>query len=102
MKGLPAVGLIIDLIGDYNTVMMDEKGSKDIAELLGRAGVSIVAAGVGTVASTLVLATLMKGFLFVGTTIPIGVVLLIGALLVVATAYLISKGSGKVKDAIFQ
>ena len=102
MKGLPAVGLIIDLIGDYNTVMMDEKGSKDIAELLGRAGVSIVAAGVETVASTLVLATLMKGFLFVGTTIPIGVVLLIGALLVVATAYLISKGSGKVKDAIFQ
>lgn len=39
------IGTVIDLIGDANTVYFDEKGSKDLSEFLGRAGVSIAKAG---------------------------------------------------------
>ena len=39
------IGTIIDLIGDANAVYFDEKGSKDLSEFLGRAGVSIAKAG---------------------------------------------------------
>ena len=39
------IGTIIDLIGDANAVYFDEKGSKDLTEFLGRAGVSIAKAG---------------------------------------------------------
>lgn len=33
-----AAGLLIDFVGDYEKVMMDENGSREIGELLGRAG----------------------------------------------------------------
>jgi len=39
------IGTVIDLIGDANSVYFDEKGSKDLSEFLGRAGVSIAKAG---------------------------------------------------------
>lgn len=35
------IGTVIDLIGDVNAVYFDEKGSKDLSEFLGRAGVSL-------------------------------------------------------------
>lgn len=39
------IGTIIDLVGDANAVYFDEKGSKDLSEFLGRAGVSVAKAG---------------------------------------------------------
>lgn len=39
----PDIGRVIDLIGDTNTVFVDENGSKDLSEF--RAGVSLVKAG---------------------------------------------------------
>ena len=43
---IQAIGTVIDLIVDVNTVYFDEKGSRDLSEFLGRAGVSIAKAGV--------------------------------------------------------
>ena len=43
---IQAVGTVIDLIVDVNTVYFDEKGSRDLSEFLGRAGISITKAGV--------------------------------------------------------
>jgi hypothetical protein len=42
---IQVIGTVIDIIVDANTVYFDEKGSKDLSEFLGRAGVSIVKAG---------------------------------------------------------
>lgn len=42
---IQAIGTIIDLIVDVNAVYLDEKGSKDLSEFLGRAGVSLAKAG---------------------------------------------------------
>ncbi|RYG98302.1 MAG: hypothetical protein EON58_07530 [Alphaproteobacteria bacterium] len=39
------VGTVIDLFLDAHSVYIDEKGSKDLSEFLGRAGVSLVKAG---------------------------------------------------------
>ena len=39
------IGTVIDLIGDANAVYFDEKGSRDLSEFLGRAGISIAKAG---------------------------------------------------------
>ncbi|SFC00404.1 hypothetical protein [Massilia yuzhufengensis] len=43
------IGTVIDLFVDVHTVYFDEKGSKDLSELLGRAGVSIAKAGLTAV-----------------------------------------------------
>jgi hypothetical protein len=42
---IQAIGTIIDIIGDANDVYFDEKGSKDLSEFIGRAGVTLVEAG---------------------------------------------------------
>lgn len=42
---IQVVGTVIDLIVDANSVFLDEKGSGDLSEFLGRAGVSIAKAG---------------------------------------------------------
>lgn len=39
------IGTVIDLFVDANSVFFDEKGSKDLSEFLGRAGVTIAKAG---------------------------------------------------------
>lgn len=39
------IGTVIDLFVDANSVFLEEKGSKDLSEFLGRAGVSIAKAG---------------------------------------------------------
>jgi hypothetical protein len=43
---IQAIGTVIDIIVDANTVYFDEKGSKDFSEFLGRVGVSVLKAGV--------------------------------------------------------
>lgn len=54
------IGTVIDIIGDATTVFGNEKGSKDLSEFLGRAGVSIVKAGataaIGALAAAIVTA----------------------------------------------
>jgi len=42
---LQVVGTVIDLFVDVNSVFLDEKGSGDLSEFLGRAGVTIAKAG---------------------------------------------------------
>lgn len=99
-KGLAGLGLAIDLVGDYHAVMVDEKGSREVMELLGRAGISVAAAGVGVVAASAAL-TIIVGGLTVAGTVPIWAVLVLGAGVVMAVGYGISYLSGKVKNAIF-
>ena len=42
---IQVIGTVIDLFVDANSVFLDEKGSGDLSEFLGRAGVSIAKAG---------------------------------------------------------
>lgn len=42
---IQAIGTIIDLVGDVNDVYFTEKGSKDLSEFIGRAGITLVEAG---------------------------------------------------------
>lgn len=42
---IQVIGTVIDLFVDAHTVFFDEKGSQDLSEFLGRAGVSIAKAG---------------------------------------------------------
>lgn len=57
---IQAIGTVIDLICDADAVFFDEKGSGDVSEFLGRAGVSVLKAGataaIGAVISTGILA----------------------------------------------
>jgi hypothetical protein len=66
VKGMKiqGVGTVIDLIVDVNAVYFDEKGSRDLSEFLGRAGVSIAKAGVT--------AALGSAFAAIGTAILTG------------------------------
>ena len=50
---IQAIGTVIDLIVDVNTVYLDEKGSRDLSEFLGRAGVSVCKAGATAVLGSL-------------------------------------------------
>ena len=61
---IQGVGTVIDLIVDVNTVYFDEKGSRDLSEFLGRAGVSIAKAGAT--------AALGSAFAAIGTAIVTG------------------------------
>lgn len=102
IRGIPALGLVLDLIGDYKAVMVDENGSREIMELLGRAGISAIAAGVGVVAGSAALLAVAKAFsLGVISTTPVGLVLLVGLVAVVAVGYVISAGSSQIKGNIW-
>lgn len=99
IKGLAAVGLVIDFFGDYNAVMVDERGSREVGELLGRAGISIFAAGVGIAATEALLGGMM--LFFAGSTLPAVIVLGIGLGVVMLAAAGISFISSSIKDAIW-
>lgn len=99
IKGLAAVGLVIDFFGDYNAVMVDEGGSREVGELLGRAGISIFAAGVGIAATEALLGGMM--LFFAGSTLPAVIVLGIGLGVVMLVAAGISFGSSAIKKAIW-
>lgn len=102
IRGIPALALVLDLIGDYKAVMVDENGSREIMELLGRAGISTVAAGVGVVAGSAALFAVVKTFSlgFISAT-PVGVVLLVGLIAVAAVGYYISDKSSQIKGNIW-
>ena len=101
IRGLAAVGLVIDFFGDYNAVMVDEKGSREVGELLGRVGISIFAAGVGIAVSNIGLAASMTLMAMFGFTLPAAVVLLIGLAVVMGVGYFVADQSSKLKDKIW-
>ncbi|HHX2509056.1 TPA: hypothetical protein ACU8BE_002215 [Neisseria subflava] len=101
IRGLAAVGLVIDFFGDYNAVMVDEKGSREVGELLGRVGISIFAAGVGIAVSNIGLAASMTLMAMFGFTLPAAVVLLIGLAVVMGVGYVVADQSSKLKDKIW-
>ena len=101
IRGLAAVGLVIDFFGDYNAVMVDEKGSREVGELLGRVGISIFAAGVGIALSNIALAATMTFMAIFGFTLPAAAVLLIGLAVVMGVGYFVADQSSKLKDKIW-
>lgn len=52
------IGTVIDIIGDANTVYFNEKGSKDFSEFLGRAGVTLVEAGVAALLGSIIISAI--------------------------------------------
>lgn len=86
---IQVVGTIIDIIGDIEDVFYDEKGSKDISEFLGRAGVSLVKAGATAVIGSIIAAIVTAIFLTVTgvAAVPVaaGVVIAIAGYVVAAT-----------------
>ena len=101
IRGLAAVGLVIDFFGDYNAVMVDEKGSREVGELLGRVGISIFAAGVGIALSNIALAATMTFMAIFGFALPAAAVLLIGLAVVMGVGYFVADQSSKLKDKIW-
>lgn len=74
------IGTVIDLIGDLDTVYFSEKGSKDLTEFLGRAGVSLLKAG----------ATAMLGSIFAaGITAALGLIFAAGVSALVAVGIVV-------------
>lgn len=81
--------------------MVDEKGSQEIGELLGRIGISIFAVGVGVTLSNIALAATMIFIAIFGFTLPAAVVLLIGLAVVMGVGYVVADQSSKLKDKIW-
>lgn len=105
IKGVPVVGfaveLIIDFAGDYKAVMMNEKGSRDVWELMGRAGISAAMAFVGIAAASLALSALIYALALAGVATSAGVVLGVGMLIVMAVGAGISYASSLLKEKIY-
>lgn len=102
------IGTVIDLIGDVNTVYFDEKGSKDLSEFLGRAGVSIAKAGATAVLGSIFAATGLAlagaGLALVGTAaaLPVALVVavVIGGYIAAATLVDMADSSFNIKETI--
>lgn len=75
------IGTVIDLIGDVNTVYFDEKGSKDLTEFLGRAGVSIAKAGATAAIGSALAAVFMVGAAVIFGTAGIPVIAAVGVVI---------------------
>ena len=107
VKGLAGLGLVIDLIGDYHAVMVDEKGSRSVIELFGRAGISVAAAGLGVVAASAALLAVTYGLgalaaAGVIASVPVALVLVIGAVVIAGVGFVIAKSSTKAKELVFE
>lgn len=100
-KGLGALSLAIDIFGDIDTVMVDEKGSKDVNELMGRIGISVIFAAAGVAFTTLALSAVLSA-LALGPAAPIGIVLIAGIITVAAIGYGMSLASTGTKNLLFK
>ncbi|OSI14211.1 hypothetical protein [Neisseria dumasiana] len=105
-KGVAGFGLMLDVIGDYDTVMVDENGSRSVMEFVGRVGVSLVAAGVGAALATTALTAITYGMGALVTagavaSIPVALVVGIGALVVIGVGVLVSSGADGLKKSIW-
>jgi hypothetical protein len=56
---IQAIGTVIDIFGDYNNVYQSEQGSKELAEFLTRASISIAKAGGTAVLGSIISASLI-------------------------------------------
>lgn len=81
--------------------MLDEKGSREVGELLGRAGVSMFAAGAGVVLGNAALAATMAILGALGVTLSAGAVLVIGLVAVMAVGYGLSMASNYIKNQLW-
>ncbi|MCW9719138.1 hypothetical protein, partial [Avibacterium sp. 21-599] len=95
---LAATGFVIDVILDYDTVMLDESGSRDIVELLGRIGLSVLG-GMAAIAISSILAPLLIS-LFSATS-ALGI-FLIGGVVIVITGYFINKLVNHIKEQAWE
>ncbi|MFC5458396.1 hypothetical protein [Massilia niabensis] len=75
---IQAIGTVIDLIVDVNAVYFYEKGSRDLSEFLGRAGVSIIKAGATAAIGSAIAAVGVAGLsALVAGALPIAILALI-------------------------
>lgn len=81
--------------------MVNEKGSREAGELLGRVRISIFAVDVGVTLSNIALAATMIFIAIFGFTLPAAVVLLIGLAVVMGVSYFVADQSSKLKDKIW-
>lgn len=85
---IQVIGTIIDVFVDANTVYIDEKGSRDLSEFLGRAGVSIAKAGL-TAAIGSALATVgVAAVTAIGAAAGAAAAPVVAAVLVVVAGYI--------------
>lgn len=81
---IQVIGTVIDLFVDVNSVYFDEKGSGDLSEFLGRAGVSIMKAGATAALGSVIAAVVTAGAPALFAAAGIAVPVLVVAVLVVA------------------
>jgi hypothetical protein len=80
------IGTVIDIIGDATTVFGGEKGSKDLSEFLGRAGVSIAKAGATAAIGSILAAGGLAGVaLFASAPVWVTVGVIVGGYILAAT-----------------
>jgi uncharacterized membrane protein YphA (DoxX/SURF4 family) len=81
-----AIGTVIDLIVDANTVYFDEKGSHDLSEFLARAGVSLLKAGATAVIGSMIASAIGGAMLAVGSSVLLVAVVVVAGFAVTAIA----------------
>jgi hypothetical protein len=97
---IQVIGTVVDIIVDANAVFFDEKGSKDLSEFLGRAGVSIVKAG-ATAALGSVLAAVAAAFILTaGAPLAVTVGVVVVGYIVAATLVDLIDSSFQIKERV--
>ncbi len=81
---IQVIGTVIDIIVDADTVFFDEQGSKDLSEFLGRAGVSIVKAGVTAALGSISAAVVGGALLAAGAPLVFTVAVVVGGFIAAA------------------
>lgn len=101
------IGTVIDLFVDANSVFLDEKGSKDLSEFLGRAGVTIAKAGataaLGSVFAAVGMAAVSAGAAAIGlAAAPVVAVVAVAVLGYVFAATIVDAVDDglKIKDSV--
>jgi hypothetical protein len=98
------IGTVIDLIGDINSVYVDEKGSRDLSEFLGRAGVSLAKAGataaLGGILAAAFTAAAAAAFGVAGAPVFLVVGLVIGGYILAATVVDKIDSSFEIKEKV--
>ncbi|MCC2954194.1 hypothetical protein LK542_01030 [Massilia sp. IC2-477] len=101
---IQVVGTIIDLFVDAHNVYVDEKGSRDLSEFLGRAGVSIAKAGATAAIGSAIAAISVAGLtaLAGGVAVPVAAVVLVVVGGYIAAAYAVDKldNAFKIKQSV--
>lgn len=84
------IGTIIDLFVDANSVFFDENGSKDLSEFLGRAGVTLVKAGMTAAIGSVFAAAGVAGVTAIAVTLGAAAAPVAAVVLVVVGGYILA------------